>query len=521
MSPLKYLASEVARFKVTPGTRSAIIDQKHAVLATGQSDTPMMKGDSGRMRMATLDEIGERVLMEAAQLYPSAAMRRSAIIDGQTWELISAPLSLSATGSSLRVLLAIPHDELFLDANKLLRKHLILSVALILASIPVGFWLTQQIVRPLRALADDTRAIAAFNFDAHIHRGSRIAEVDMLANSTTQMKRTISRFLDVSAALNSEMHLDRLLEVVLVDVARTAGSRSGAVYLYDDGTRTLRRSQFHGREDYEDHYPGVINIDRNATHPAGLAALKKESVISARDEHEPELLAVPLLTLNKEFVGVISLDLGRSLSGTRNGRRDPLLAFVEALSSAAAIAIESRYLLESQKKLLEGLIRLVAGAIDAKSPYTGGHCQRVPELTRMIVQAASDAEEGPFCDFILTPDDWEAVHVAAWLHDCGKMTTPEYVVDKATKLETLYNRIHEIRTRFEVLKRDAEVAYWKAIAEGEQRTEAEARLQEMRHRLDEDFAFVASCNVGGETLDPDKVVRLHEIGARRWTRTAR
>ena len=51
-------------------------------------------------------------------------------------------------------------------------------------------------------------------------------------------------------------------------------------------------------------------------------------------------------------------------------------------------------------------------------------------------------------------DEKRELNIAAWLHDCGKVTTPEYVVDKATKLETIYNRIHEIRTRFEVLHRD-------------------------------------------------------------------
>ncbi len=143
-----------------------------------------------------------------------------------------------------------------------------------------------------------------------------------------------------------------------------------------------------------------------------------------------------------------------------------VLAFVENLSGVAAIAIETRRLIAEQKALLEAFIQLIAAAIDAKSPYTGGHCQRVPELTKLLAQAACDAREGPFRDFALDADQWEAVHIASWLHDCGKVTTPEYVVDKATKLETLCDRIHEIRMRFEVLKRDAEIAYWKGRAEG-------------------------------------------------------
>ncbi len=142
------------------------------------------------------------------------------------------------------------------------------------------------------------------------------------------------------------------------------------------------------------------------------------------------------------------------------------LAFAEALSGTAAVAIETQRLLEARKALLDAFIRLVAGAIDAKSPYTGGHCQRVPEITFMLAEAACAAKDGPFKDFELSDEQWEALHIAGWLHDCGKVTTPEYVVDKATKLETIYDRIHEIRMRFEVLKRDAQIDCWKGIAAG-------------------------------------------------------
>src|SRR5690606_1490606 len=114
---------------------------------------------------------------------------------------------------------------------------------------------------------------------------------------------------------------------------------------------------------------------------------------------------------------------------------------------------------------------------------------------------------------------WEAVHVASWLHDCGKVTTPEYIVDKATKLETIYDRIHEVRIRFEVLKRDAEIACLKAVAAGEAEPAATARLAAGLKQLDDDFAFVATCNEGGEFMAPEKIDRLKAIGQRTWMRT--
>ncbi|MGB8147179.1 MAG: HD domain-containing phosphohydrolase, partial [Azonexus sp.] len=136
-----------------------------------------------------------------------------------------------------------------------------------------------------------------------------------------------------------------------------------------------------------------------------------------------------------------------------------------------------------------------------------------------LARAACEETNGTYKDFQLGDEEWEAVHVAAWLHDCGKVTTPEYVVDKATKLETLYDRIHEIRMRFEVLKRDAEIASLKAIADGKPETEARAGLAEKLAGLDGDFAFIAGCNEGGEFMAPEKLERLRQIATRTWTRT--
>jgi HD-GYP domain-containing protein (c-di-GMP phosphodiesterase class II) len=185
----------------------------------------------------------------------------------------------------------------------------------------------------------------------------------------------------------------------------------------------------------------------------------------------------------------------------------------------AAAAIDNQRLVKAQKDLLDAFIKLVAGAIDAKSPYTGGHCQRVPVLTKMLTRAACESEAAPFRDFALDDGGWETLDIACWLHDCGKVTTPEFVVDKATKLETLHDRIHEIRTRFEVLKRDAEIACWKRIAAGEDRAASLARLEREARELDEEFAFVAECNEGGEFMAPERIARLRKIAERTWLRT--
>jgi HD-GYP domain-containing protein (c-di-GMP phosphodiesterase class II) len=171
------------------------------------------------------------------------------------------------------------------------------------------------------------------------------------------------------------------------------------------------------------------------------------------------------------------------------------------------------------RALMESLIRLIAGAIDAKSEYTGGHCERVPELARMLAAAACEVKEGPLADFRFeTEDQWQEFRIGTWLHDCGKVTTPEHVVDKATKLETIVNRIHEIRTRFEVLLRDAEIASLKAIAAGEHPQATQQTFEARRAQLVEDFAFIATCNIGAESMSDAHAERLRAIGQQTWLR---
>src|ERR671931_673583 len=136
----------------------------------------------------------------------------------------------------------------------------------------------------------------------------------------------------------------------------------------------------------------------------------------------------------------------------------------ESLASQAAIAVTNRMLINQLEQLFESFINLINTAIDEKSPYTGGHCQRVPVLTMLLAEAVNDTREGPLADFHMTDKDRYELKIAGLLHDCGKVTTPVHVVDKATKLETIFDRIQLIDTRFEVLKRDAEIEALKKMA---------------------------------------------------------
>ncbi len=142
----------------------------------------------------------------------------------------------------------------------------------------------------------------------------------------------------------------------------------------------------------------------------------------------------------------------------------------------------------------------------------------MPKLAILLADRLQAEASGPYADFHLDEGEREAFRLAAWLHDCGKVTSPEHIMDKATKLEVLYNRIHEIRMRFEALWRDAEIDCLLARLRGEDRHAAEARRDARQARLHEDLQFVAACNIGGESLSDEAVERLRAIGAQTWMR---
>ena len=360
-----------------------------------------------------------------------------------------------------------------------------------------------------------------------------------------------ARLIEIGIALSAERDHNRLMERILLEAKDLCNADGGTLYLATDD-QTLRFAIMRtdskgialgGTTGNEIAIPPLQMIDAegNPNHKniACYAALTGEAVNipdayeakefdfsgtkkfdEGNDYRSKSFLTVPLKNHEGEVIGVLQLlnaqdrDSGEIIPFS--GDIQPL---IEALASQAAVALDNQMLLEAQKNLLDSFIELIASAIDAKSPYTGGHCQRVPELSMMLAKAASAAGDGPFRDFALNEDEFYELHIASWLHDCGKVTTPEYVVDKATKLETIYDRLHEVRMRFEVLKRDAEIDYYKSLADGGDEAALKAALEARLAKLDDDFAFVADCNEGGEFMADEKVDRLQAIAKEQWSRT--
>ena len=503
------LSAVLAELRPTPGARLALVDAQGQVLVTDLSApaaatvfTPLVARAAGAGSSGPIEVAGQRWL---ASLEPVAA----------------------AGAPRIDLALMIPEADILQDARRLVQQQTLLVVGLLLLGLLAGLWFARRLSGTLGRLAHRADAVRHFDFSAHPEDNVRstILEVDILARSLIQMRTTIAQFLDITGKLAGEEQVERLLPDLLGRTMDTARAEAGVLYLLDASSGALRPVAAQRAGAAVD--PATLSTLAADDAPLGLAvALAEARVVGvglagdavARASGFDALparghgLAVPLI--NRQGVRLGALWLGSEEAFDRARSR-----FVEYLSGFASVSLETRELISAQKALFDAFVRLIAHAIDTKSPYTGGHCMRVPELARLLAEAACRETEGPFADFALDDKDWEAVNLASWLHDCGKVTTPEFVVDKATRLETLHDRIHEVRTRFEVRKRECEVACWQAIADGADREAEQARLAAAWAQLDADFAFVAECNSGATVMDDARLARLRRIAAQTWTRT--
>lgn len=229
-------------------------------------------------------------------------------------------------------------------------------------------------------------------------------------------------------------------------------------------------------------------------------------------------LTVPLCNHADEIIGVLQL------LNAKNPHTGAVISFpkqlepiVAALASSAAIALDNQILLQDHKNLLDAFIKVIAQAIDAKSAHTSAHCQRVPALTEMIAQAACDSTAGPLQDFSLDESDWYELHVASWMHDCGKLATPDWVLDKATKLHLMLDGIETVKTRFAAAMAQVELRFMRQMmAEPERMSALRAILDEELQVMRDDCAFIERANVGGEFMKPEDQARVREIAAQTW-----
>ncbi|MFZ2725914.1 MAG: HD domain-containing phosphohydrolase [Methylococcaceae bacterium] len=368
----------------------------------------------------------------------------------------------------------------------------------------------------------------------------------------------LEKLTDIGIALSVEKNTAQLLEKILIGAKSITNADGGTIYRINADTIQIEILHSDSLGIYlhsEDKQPlDMPNIPLYINGSANLnnvvsCSYHKDKTINIHDAyevgefdfsgtkafdaknnyHSKSFLAVPLKDYRNETIGILQLINALDSDNKTIIDFDTVAQrLAEALASQAAIVLTKQQLIADLENMFDSLVKLIATAIDEKSPYTGGHCRRVPELTMMLAEAAHNTDHGYLKDFQLSDADRYELTIAGWLHDCGKITTPEFVVDKATKLETIFDRIHLLEARFEILKRDAEIALLKqqlAMSQCEltktgkelpNYCAVQQNYAQTIAQLNEDFAFIKRSNTGSEFISQTDVQRLQAMQNIRW-----
>jgi HD-GYP domain-containing protein (c-di-GMP phosphodiesterase class II) len=359
----------------------------------------------------------------------------------------------------------------------------------------------------------------------------------------------IKRLTQIGTALSAEKSLDHLLEMIVDHARKFTNADAGTLYIMSDDETELNFAIVQndllkvrmGGTGEEISWPPIPL--KNADHSPNYANVSAYAAISGETVNIPDvydakgfnfegtkkfdkgtgyrsksMLVVPLRNHENDIIGVLQL-----LNAQDSSNGDVIIFSQEcqemtlSLASQAAVALSNNRLIHDLQNLLESFIKTIATAIDEKSPYTGGHVRRVAELTMTIAQKINQTNEGYFASIRLSDDQLQELRLAAWLHDVGKITTPEHVVDKAKKLETVHDRIYEIRARFELLKKEYLLEMQKSSSNKDKSSvKTNEELAEIIKQLDEEYEFLAELNNGSEFTRDEMIARINEIGKRTW-----
>ena len=355
------------------------------------------------------------------------------------------------------------------------------------------------------------------------------------------LENRIHRLNEIGMALSTESDSNKLFEMILEEARNITNADGRTLYsknetgdlkfeiLRNDTMNTTMGGSSGTKIPFDPVKLWVDESTPNQSNVSAYVALTGETV-NIKDAYEEagfdfsgtkaydqktgyrsqSFLTVPLKNHENEIIGVMQLINARNKNGKVVSFDSDMQEQIESLASQGAVALTNKKLVGELKTLFEAFIQLIATAIDKKSEYTGGHCSRVPVITMMLADEVAKTKTGKYKDFKMTEDDRYELYIAAWLHDCGKVATPPHVVDKGTKLETIFDRIELVKTRMEILKRDAEIDFLKRQLNGSLPDYDEEYRNSIK-QFDENIQFIESCNIGGEFMKPELQERIKSI----------
>ena len=377
-----------------------------------------------------------------------------------------------------------------------------------------------------------------------------------LKEKCVALENRIKRLQAIGLSLSTEDNINVIFELIMEEAKNITNADGRTLYMISEDAKTMKFEIMRtdsmnfaqgGTTGVEITVPPIQLFDENGTpnHSAIVSySANTGKTVNIKDAYKEKgfdftgaknfdkntgyrtksVLSVPLKNHENDIVGVMQLiNATDEKSGKVISFSDDMKQQIESLASQGAVALTNKRLVAELKKLFESFIKLIATAIDKKSPYTGGHCERVPEITMLLADAVEKTKEGKYADFSMTEDERYELFIAGWLHDCGKVATPPHVVDKGMKLETITDRIETVDVRFEVLKRDAEIEMLKkqielmenGTANGEIK-DTENAYKEIIEKLSDEQAFIQKTNRGGEFMEEADQKRVADIGSYKW-----
>ena len=354
----------------------------------------------------------------------------------------------------------------------------------------------------------------------------------------------VEQLADLTGALTLEKDHVKLLDRIILGCMQLTNADGGTLYtISDDAPNELQFTILHNRSLGIHRKPKdlppiqIYNGQNQASKLVAVQTYVQQEPINVPDAyacttydfsgtrnfdkqlsyHSKSFLCVPLSDHEGEIIGV--LQLINAMDG------DNIIPFsssqqrlIESLGSLAATVLTKRRLIDSQRQLFESFIKLIGRAIDHKSPVTGKHCEQVPEIAMLIADAVNNANTGKFASVEFNDLEMYELRIAAWLHDCGKITTPEYIIDKATKLHTMYDRIGLVESRFREYRLHLKLEHLNhRDSSGETTQTAQQALDAQLHQLDDDLAFIRLSNTGSEFMADEHKARVKAIGDISWT----
>ncbi|WP_428775864.1 HD domain-containing phosphohydrolase [Vibrio sp.] len=508
------LSRQVNAIALSDSSKLVLFDNKFRALAQHQAGL-----DLSREAEDTQKRLEASVFKPILNRISSQPLFETVQRDNINWSVTLTPVNLS---QHVRLLLAEanPQEDLLANLISLRDKQMTIAIILLLSSIVVVWVVANRLTNPLHKLVQLTEHIARFNFRKTRYPRSMIKEVSDLTQSIELMEHTLHDLLGLLRDTASNTDVEVLAKTITHQSFLVTKAETVVLYMYSEEQQQFEIASTHAI------IPFKIDINEFLTDTAWLSTkLKLGEVIHLnRDDnslsrhkdylYNSDIYLFPLLSPAGDLIGVLNLGYERPISGEQQDKH----ALLRELLHFAEIAKDNINQLQQQRELFTAFVRATARAIDTKSFHQTHHCERIPELVNMLAEAA-ELDDQYFPRFGLTRDQKQELTLSAWLHDCGKIATPEYILDKATRLETVYDRIHEVRMRFEVMKLQAEVNYWQDLHEGGDKGELEQTLTERLQQLDQDFAFVAQCNNARHPLTDEDIIRLGQISKMEWKRT--